>query len=94
MGLISFIHESPFYELAALLTLAAVAGFIGVLLRQPLIVSFIAVGMLAGPSAFGIVQSTDSIELLAKLGIGARRPVPPASPSRSPANPPAWIDRL
>ena len=67
--MLAFIHESPFYELAALLALAAGVGFIGVLLRQPLIVSFIAVGMLAGPSVMGIVQSHESIELLSKLGI-------------------------
>jgi Kef-type K+ transport system membrane component KefB len=66
---LSFIHASPFYELTALITLAAVIGFIGVLLRQPMIVSFIAVGVLAGPSALNIVQSHEHIELLAELGI-------------------------
>ncbi len=66
---LNFIHASPFYELTALIALAAVAGFIGLLLRQPMIVSFIAVGVLAGPSALGIVQSHEHIELLAELGI-------------------------
>ncbi|GAB4391296.1 MAG: cation:proton antiporter [Gammaproteobacteria bacterium] len=66
---LSFIHISPFYELTALVTLAAVVGFIALLLRQPMIVSFIAVGVLAGPSALGIVQSPEHIELLAELGI-------------------------
>lgn len=64
-----FIHSSPFYELAALLTLAGLIGFIGLMLRQPMVVSFIAVGVLAGPSALGIVQSTENIQLLAQLGI-------------------------
>lgn len=58
-----------FYEIAALLVLAATAGFIGLLLRQPLIVSFIAVGILAGPSALDIVRSDEQIDLLAELGI-------------------------
>jgi Kef-type K+ transport system membrane component KefB len=66
---VSFIHISPFYELTALIALAALIGFVGLLLRQPMIVSFIAVGVLAGPSALGIVQSHDHIELLAELGI-------------------------
>lgn len=66
---LSFLHASPFYELTALLTLAALAGFIGLLLRQPMIVSFIAVGVLAGPSALGIVQSHENIDLLAELGV-------------------------
>ncbi len=64
-----WIHASPFYELTALVALAAVIGFIGLLLRQPMIVSFIAVGVLAGPSALGIVQSHEHIQLLAELGI-------------------------
>jgi len=63
------IHASPFYELTALLTLAAVVGCIGLLLKQPMIVSFIAVGILAGPSGFNIVNSLENIELLAKLGV-------------------------
>ncbi len=63
------IEGSAFFELTALLALAAVAGLIGLLLRQPMIVSFIAVGVLAGPSVLDIVQSHDNIELLAELGI-------------------------
>lgn len=66
---LDFIHASPFYELTALVVLAAVIGFVGVLLRQPMIVSFIAVGVLAGPSVLNIVQSHAHIELLAELGI-------------------------
>ncbi|MEM8877665.1 MAG: cation:proton antiporter [Pseudomonadota bacterium] len=58
-----------FYEMAALLVLAAAVGFVGLLLRQPLIVSFIAVGMLAGPSVFDIARSDEQIEFLAELGI-------------------------
>ena len=34
-----------------------------------MIVSFVAVGVLVGPSALGIVQSHEHIELLAQLGI-------------------------
>jgi Kef-type K+ transport system membrane component KefB len=58
-----------FYEIAALLVLAAGMGFIGILLRQPLIVSFIAVGILAGPSMLDIARSDEQIDLLAELGI-------------------------
>ncbi len=67
--LIALIHSSPFYEMAALLALAGVVGFIGLLLRQPMIVSFIAVGILAGPSVLGVVQSEENVKLLAELGI-------------------------
>jgi Kef-type K+ transport system membrane component KefB len=58
-----------FAEVALLLFLAAAVGLVGVLLRQPLIVSFIAVGLIAGPSVLDIVQSKEEIELLAELGI-------------------------
>lgn len=58
-----------FYEIAALLVLAAGVGFVGLMLRQPLIVSFIAVGLLAGPSVLDIARSDDQIDLLAELGI-------------------------
>jgi Kef-type K+ transport system membrane component KefB len=66
---LSLLAGSQFYELTALLTLAAILGFVGLLLRQPMIVSFIAVGVLAGPSALGLVRSHANIELLAELGI-------------------------
>lgn len=58
-----------FYEIAALLVLSAGVGFIGLLLRQPLIVSFIAVGIVAGPSILDIARSDQEIDLLAELGI-------------------------
>ena len=62
--------QTPFTEVAALLVLSALVGFVGLLLRQPLIVSFIAVGLLAGPSVLDIVKSSAEIDLLAELGIG------------------------
>jgi Kef-type K+ transport system membrane component KefB len=60
---------APFAEMAVLLVMAAVVGLVGLLLRQPLIVGFIAVGLLAGPSALDVVRADDQIELLAELGI-------------------------
>ena len=63
------ITQSSFNEIAALLVLAALIGFVGLLLRQPLIVSFIVVGLIAGPSALDIVHSKDQIKLLSELGI-------------------------
>ena len=66
---VDFIHQSPFYEIAALLALAACIGFVGHLLRQPMIVSFLAVGVLSGPSALGLVRSPEQIDVLAELGV-------------------------
>lgn len=61
--------NSTFGEIAALLALAAATGFVGLVLRQPLIVSFIIVGLIAGPSALDLVQSDAEITLLSELGI-------------------------
>lgn len=69
MNLIDLITYSSFSEIAALLVLAAVMGFVGLLLKQPLIVSFLAVGLISGPSVLDIVHSKEQIELLSELGI-------------------------
>lgn len=60
---------STFQEVASILVVAAVIGAVAVWLKQPLIVAFIAVGILVGPVGFGLVSSTDEIDLLAELGI-------------------------
>ncbi|MDT8855108.1 cation:proton antiporter [Paracoccaceae bacterium Fryx2] len=60
---------TSFAEVALLLVMAAGLGLLGTLLRQPLIVSFIAVGLIAGPSALDVVQSDEQIDLLSELGI-------------------------
>jgi Kef-type K+ transport system membrane component KefB len=67
--MVAAIEGYLFYEIAALLVLAASVGFVGLMLRQPLIVSFIAVGILAGPSVLDIARSDAQIDLLAELGI-------------------------
>ena len=61
--------ESMFIEFSILLGISALVGFIAVQLKQPLIVAFIAVGILVGPAAFGLIESHEQIELLAHLGI-------------------------
>jgi Kef-type K+ transport system membrane component KefB len=63
------IVQSAFGEVAALLVMAAVIGFVGIILRQPLIVAFIAVGLIAGPSVLDVARSDAQIGLLSKLGI-------------------------
>jgi Kef-type K+ transport system membrane component KefB len=56
-------------EIAALLLLAALCGAITIWLRQPLIVGYIVVGILVGPSLLGWVTAKDQIDLFAKMGI-------------------------
>lgn len=63
------IIDNPFFEFTVILALAAVLGALGQLLKQPLIVMFIAVGIIVGPSFFDIVQSHEQVHLLAEIGI-------------------------
>lgn len=58
------LSQSLLFEIGVLLVLAAGVGFVGHLLRQPLIVSFIAVGIISGPSALDIRRSTDKLSVL------------------------------
>ncbi len=58
-----------FTLMAAILAVAAVIGFIANRARQPLIVGFIAVGIIVGPSVLDWVSDTEPIELFAEIGI-------------------------
>ncbi|HBN15699.1 MAG TPA: sodium:proton exchanger [Pseudohongiella sp.] len=61
--------ENVFVEVAAMLAVVTIIGSVGLMLRQPLIVSFIAAGIILGPSVLGLVAATEPIELLAQMGI-------------------------
>ncbi len=61
--------NSAYQEFALLLMLSAVVGAIAVRLRQPLLMAYIIVGILVGPSVFGWVAAHDQIDLLAQIGI-------------------------
>ena len=62
-------HDSAFHETAQILGLAVLFGFLGQRFKQPLIIMFLATGILVGPSVFGIVDSYESIALFAEIGI-------------------------
>lgn len=61
--------KNPFTEFALIFLFAAILGGIGQFLKQPLIVMFIFLGILLGPSFLDIVQSKENIHLLAEIGI-------------------------
>lgn len=61
--------ETVFHQVAVLLALCAVIGVVATRLRQPLIVGFIAAGILVGPAGLGIVEESAEIDLLATIGI-------------------------
>jgi Kef-type K+ transport system membrane component KefB len=66
---VSDVFEHAFQAIAALLAVAALIAAAAVKLRQPLIISFIAVGILVGPVGLGWVDDNDEVSLLAELGI-------------------------
>jgi Kef-type K+ transport system membrane component KefB len=61
--------DNVFNQIAILLLISSVVGVIFIWLRQPLILAFIAVGIIVGPSGFGIVYSASEVDLFAKIGI-------------------------
>ena len=61
--------SNPFAEIALTMMAAALIGAAGAALRQPLIVSFIAVGVFVGPAGVSLVTQHQEIELLASIGI-------------------------
>jgi len=72
------LHASPlavglpsdvFAEIALILVVSALAGLLAERLRQPVIVAFVAVGVLVGPSVLGVVEPGSELELFAELGV-------------------------
>lgn len=61
--------DNIFQEIAVLLLIASVVSALILLMRQPLIVAYILVGILVGPSVFGIITVRDEVDLLAQMGI-------------------------
>lgn len=63
------VFNHVFYEIAAILSLSVIVGAIALQFRQPLLIAFIAVGILVGPSGFGWVVSSEQVDLFAEMGI-------------------------
>jgi Kef-type K+ transport system membrane component KefB len=61
--------DSLFEEFAFILILAAGCGVIAIALRQPLIIAFIAVGVIAGPASLDLIEDEEIWDLLATAGI-------------------------
>ncbi len=59
----------PFTEFAVLLGGATIAAVVAVLFRQPLIVVFIGVGFLAGPAGLGVVEASETVDVLGRIGV-------------------------
>lgn len=55
--------------IALLLLLSACAGTGSLWLRQPLLIAYIVIGIVAGPAVLGVVTAHDQIDLLAQVGV-------------------------
>lgn len=61
--------EDTFYLTTAVLAVAALVGLLANRARQPLIVAYIVVGVVVGPSVLGWVDEAEPLELFAEIGI-------------------------
>ena len=61
--------DSVFGEFALVLLLAAGGGIVSLWLRQPLLIAYIVIGIVAGPAVLGLVTAHDQIDLLAQVGV-------------------------
>lgn len=65
----NIISVNIFYEFSFILIIAAILGVVARLLKQPLIVAFIAVGILLGPAGLDIGITKEQMHLFAHMGI-------------------------
>lgn len=62
-------HANIYSELSLVIMLGAAIALIMYSLRQPLIISYILTGLLAGPATFNIISSTDAMSGMGEIGI-------------------------
>ncbi len=62
-------HIVDLTGIAFITTVAVLFGFVLVRMKQPPIVGYILTGVVLGPTGFGLVSNTDTITLLAELGV-------------------------
>lgn len=58
-----------FNEFALLLALTAIIGFVAIQFRQPLILAFILVGVIAGPNGCELISAHNQMDVLASFGV-------------------------
>ena len=61
--------EKFIFDLSVIIILAAILSYVAVLLKQPIILAYIACGVLAGPWGMGWIRDLGFIESISRLGI-------------------------
>lgn len=62
-------HNDQLTSIALVTTAALLCGLLLIRLRQPAIVGYILAGVVLGPTGLKLVSSTDTVQLLAELGV-------------------------
>jgi len=63
------LSDDVFVQVAAILIVSTVAGALAIWLRAPLVIAFVVVGVVVGPSVAGLVEPGGELELLSQLGV-------------------------
>lgn len=58
-----------FEQLGLILLLSAILGCVALFLRQPILIAFIAVGIVCGPGVLNVIEHSETIDMLAKVGV-------------------------
>jgi Kef-type K+ transport system membrane component KefB len=61
--------DSIIFQLSAIIIGAAVLGTLFLYARQPIIIAYIAAGIMIGPSGYGLIKDTQQIEQISHFGI-------------------------
>jgi len=62
-------HIDQLTAIALVTTVALLCGLTLIRLRQPAIVGYIVAGIVLGPTGFKLIESTETVQLLAELGV-------------------------
>ncbi|MBN1375652.1 MAG: cation:proton antiporter [Dehalococcoidia bacterium] len=63
------LNVDPLIGISALLAMALVGGMIAHRLKQPIILGYLVIGIIAGPYAFGLVKNVALVETAASVGV-------------------------
>jgi len=62
-------NSSLLYSIGLSIVVASVLGYLARLIRQPLILGYIAAGVLIGPQGFRLIENRDEVAVLSELGL-------------------------
>ncbi len=61
--------DSILFEFSAIIVGVALLGTVFLYARQPIIIAYIAIGIIIGPGGLGLIKRPESVEQMAHLGV-------------------------